>query len=74
MLKGAVKILTETAAQIHLRNSMQNFLFTAGCVPRRNKENKPMFIETNTLRVEFYTQNSTLVKLEYTYNWENNIN
>jgi len=42
-------------------------------VTRRIKENKPMFIKTNTLRVEFYSQNSTLIKLEYIYNWVNKI-
>jgi len=60
MLKGAAKILTEMATQIHPRNSTLNFSYTAKCVARRIKENKPMFVETNTLSVEFYSQNSTL--------------
>ena len=60
MLKGAAKILIEMATQIHPRNSTLNFSYTAKCVARRIKENKPMFVETNTLSVEFYSQNSTL--------------
>ena len=73
MLKGAAKTLTETVTQTHPKNSTRNFSFTAKCVTRRIKVNKPMFIETNTLRVEFCSQNSTLIKLEHIYNWVNKI-
>ena len=73
MFNSAVKTLTKMAMQIHPRNSKQNFSFIAKFVTRRIKENKPMFIEMNTLRVEFCSQNSTLIKLEHIYNWVNKI-
>lgn len=56
MLKGAANTLTEIATHIHPRTWTRYELFTRNCEVRMIKENTPMFIEANILRVKFCSQ------------------
>lgn len=66
MLRGAANTLTEIATQIHPRTWTRCESFTRKCEERAIKENNPMFIETNTLRVKFCNQLKFNIKLRTT--------
>ena len=65
MLRGAAKTLTEIATQIHPRTLTRSESFTRKCEVRAIKENNPMFIETNTLTVNFCKQLKFNIKLQH---------